>query len=220
MNKYKIDRGIGILVEDIEPNPWNPNVTSDRVNEAIGESLESYGQIIEILVRPHPNKQGKYQLIDGEHRLKQLILKKKELAIASIIYNLSDADAKKLTIILNETRGQADRVELSKVLGDINKDLGEETIKGLPYNQEELNELINLSKFDWDEFADDKPKPSSSGYETQWEMVLIKIPLEAFERVQDAYNLIEQERDGLHKDSAIAWGQVLESLAADYLSGQ
>jgi hypothetical protein len=40
------------------------------------------------------------------------------------------------------------------------------------------------------------------------------------ERIQDVYNIVKDERGTLHKDKAIAWGQVLESMSADYLAGK
>lgn len=223
MTNYKIERGVAVNAVDIEPNPWNPNKTTERQQNAISESLDKYGQIIELLVRPHPTKEGKYQVIDGEHRLISLGDKNREVYV-NVIHDLPNAEAKKLTIILNETRGDADKIELASLLADISKDLGDETIIGLPYNPNELDELIKLADIDWDNFSsesdgDEYDENDPTNESSEWVTIMVKIPAEAMERVQDAYNLINDERKGLNKDKAIAWGQVIESLSADYLSG-
>jgi len=221
MTNYKIERGVTVNSVDIEPNPWNPNKTTERQQQAISESLDKYGQIIELLVRPHPTKEGKYQVIDGEHRLTSLSDKNQEVYV-NVIHELPDAEAKKLTIILNETRGEADKIELAELLSEISKDLGDETILGLPYNPNELDELIKLSDIDWDNFSKDDSEEFDENDPTtessEWTTIVAKIPAEAMERVQDVYNLISDERNGLNKDKGIAWGQVIESLCADYLA--
>jgi hypothetical protein len=221
MTNYKVERGILIDIINIEPNPWNPNKTSERQQEAITESLNAYGQIIELLVRPHPEKKGKYQIIDGEHRLVSLSSKEQKVFV-NIIHGLPNAEAKKLTIILNETRGSADKIELAKLLEDINNDLGIETIIGLPYSSNELDELIKLADIDWDNFAKgddsdefDENDPTTDPSELI--TVVAKISPDVMEKAQDVYNLVSEEMKGLNKDKAIAWGQVLESLVINYL---
>lgn len=67
--------------------------------------------------------------------------------------HISDMQAKKLTLILNETRGRADVVDKAVLLGDIMKEAEisiSELQLGLPYKEKELNELIGLGSFDWD----------------------------------------------------------------------
>lgn len=216
---FKIDRGVRISISDIEPNPWNPNKTTDRQQRAIAESLNEYGQVLELLARPHPEKPGKFQIIDGEHRLNELT--RVGSVFANVIHDLPDAEAKKLTIVMNETRGEADKIELATLLAEISDELGEQTGIGLPYDSSELEELIKLASVDWDNFAMNNQSEGSDDdpdNETQWEAIKVKIPADAMERVKDAYNLVEQQRGGLHRDKAIAWGQVIESLAADYLA--
>lgn len=222
MTNYKIDRGVEIAINAIEPNPWNPNKTSARVQEAIVESLENYGQIIELLVRPHPEVKGKYQIIDGEHRFSELS-KSSSTVYANVLHNLPDAEAKKLTIILNETRGAADKIELATLLADISSELGDKTRIGLPYSENELDELIKLSEFDWDNFADNSgdeegdDEEQESGNEEKLASLLVKLTPKAMELAQNAYDLVS-DSNALNKDKAIAWGEVFESVLIDYLA--
>ena len=153
MTNYKIKRGIQIPPEKIDANPWNPNVTSTRQQEAIAESLGYYGQVLDILVRPHPSEKGRYQIIDGEHRFQEL--KNTAQTVVATVIELPDYEAKKLTVILNETRGEADLYQLGQLLGDIQLeleeiDLSDEFSTGLPYTPEELEEMTAVVEYDWD----------------------------------------------------------------------
>ena len=72
LDKHTIKRGQLISVSNLSVNDYNPNRVSERVETAILESLQDYGQVSDILVRPDPQKKGKYIIIDGEHRYKTL----------------------------------------------------------------------------------------------------------------------------------------------------
>lgn len=149
MSKYKIERGVKVAKSQLLPNPWNPNKTKKRQQEAIAESLNLYGQVLEILVRPSKEQPGKYEIIDGEHRYQELL----DTVFVNVIHDLSDGDAKKLTIVLNETRGTADKIELAQLLAEIDSELGEGAIAALPYDLTEYEELLALAEHDWDDYS-------------------------------------------------------------------
>jgi hypothetical protein len=211
----QIDRAVLISKSLLDPNPWNPNKTKPRQQKAIAESLATYSQIIDIIVRPNGDR---YQIIDGEHRYDELT----EDVYVTVLHGLSDADAKKLTIIMNETRGEADKIELAQLLADLSNELsGDELLNALPYEQNELDELAEV---DWDNFnnPDDDEQSEFKGEfeptEDEFIKLYIVIPKEALLVAEQAKDLISQQRE-LNKNKDIAWGQVLESLAADYISG-
>jgi hypothetical protein len=136
LDKIIIKRSLLIKKEQIEPNPWNPNVTTRREQNAIQESLEAFGQIANVLVREVGK--GKYQIIDGEHRFKEL-----PEAMYCDVVKLNDADAKRLTIITNEG-GNPDKALLAELLQDIAQDMTiEEMMVGLPYDDKTLEDLLD-----------------------------------------------------------------------------
>ena len=148
MSKYKINNQ-EIDIKLITKNPWNPNQMDKKTLKAEKESIEKYGVVAPIIVRPLKNK---YQIIDGEHRYRvcnDLGYKK----IPSVIINgLENKDAKKLTIILNETKGSNDKIELGKLLGELEKDFGDNLKIGLPFNNDDLNDLIEFGNVEWDKY--------------------------------------------------------------------
>lgn len=201
----------------------------DRTAEAIAESVQKYGQVIELLVRPHPEKEGEYEIIDGEHRFNVL----PEQVYCNVIENISDPDAKKLTIIMNETRGQNDKVELAQLLSSLEEDMGSsDLLTGLPYSSNELDELIGLAQFDWDSFTTESLDPenepedeidqSGSGEFSKGgeQEIIIKVNNEQFEILNDAYKQIEQELGDLGNSKQSAWGKVLSEIASRFVSGE
>ncbi len=216
----QIDRSVLISKSLLDPNPWNPNKTKPRQQQAIAESLQTYSQILDIIVRPNPENGDRYQIIDGEHRYDELT----DEVYVTVLHGLSDADAKKLTIVLNETRGEADKIELAQLLANLSEELeGDELLNALPYEQSELDELVKLAQVDWDNFnntEEEEPnfKGESDPTQDDFVKIVLVLPKDAFPIAEQAKELISQERE-LNKNKEIAWGQVFESLAADYISG-
>lgn len=217
--KYKVERSLLIKRSQLSNNDYNPNKTTERQQEAIAESLNNYGQLTAVLVRPDPDKDGSYIIIDGEHR--SMVLD--EELYVDVVHDLSEADAKKLTVIMNETRGKADKIELAQLLASINSEIGsfEELQIGLPYDDVELQELIDLADVDWDNFTtsddDESESDSDDPGDEDWTTITCRVPNEVLEVIENAIALIKDEKE-LHKDKAIANGQVLEVLCAEYLA--
>lgn len=220
MNKYRVERGVKIKRSQLSNNDYNPNKTTEKQQQAIAESLQEYGQLTAVLVRPNPKKKDSYIIIDGEHR--GMVLDK-ELYV-DVVHGLKDADAKKLTVIMNETRGSADKIELAKLLASLESDFEEleELNFGLPYEDIELQELIDLADVDWGNYGNSDEGNSDSdnqedGSDDEWYSVGCKIPGEVLDVFNQVRNLISEEKD-LHEDRAIANGQILEILCAEYLA--
>ena len=148
-------------IDKVIPNPWNPNKQTDRQFSAEIESILANGFLAPILVR---KKKDAYEIIDGEHRRRalEMIIDSKQVGaknvpdlvakqlVPAIVIDADDAQAKKLTVIMNETRGRADMGELAILLGGIQDELGDDLLVGLPYTQSQLKDLLSLSEFDWE----------------------------------------------------------------------
>jgi ParB-like chromosome segregation protein Spo0J len=148
-----IDRSVPIKASLIHPNPWNPYANkSDRLQDAIAESIGEFSQIQDVVVRPHPEKKGSYQILDGEGRHRTFHGDAE--IFCTVIHGLTDAQAKKITIVMDETRATADKIELASLLAELNTDYGDDLILGLPYSEKELEELIKLDDIDWNSYGD------------------------------------------------------------------
>ena len=140
-----------IKLSSVFPNPWNPNVQNENEYKAVLSGLTTYGQVAPLVVRTHPTKKNKFQLVDGEHRYRAM----KEAGFESCdVFDLGflpDSRAKKLTIVLSEARGHNDALKLGSLLRDLLGDISEdELLAGLPKDMESIQELIDLAEYDWE----------------------------------------------------------------------
>lgn len=99
------ESAIGAEVRDIAldlciPNPWNK---ARPVDDAFLESLLDKGQIVIALVRPHPKKEGSYEIIFGERRWEGLGKIGKPTLMAEI-RGMEDDEAEGLCAIENAQR--------------------------------------------------------------------------------------------------------------------
>jgi ParB/RepB/Spo0J family partition protein len=148
----------------LHPNPWNPNVQDDATYRAERESIRIYGFIDPVTVRPHPERQGEFQIIDGEHRTKAARDEGHDEVDIIVLHGLSDPQAEKLTVILNETRGTADEAKLAALLKRIEEQTSRDELKlGLPYDDDALERMIQRAKLEGEIPAgidlDDVPEP-------------------------------------------------------------
>jgi hypothetical protein len=158
INPKRLKRSI-VPIDALVPNEWNPNKMDERTYEAERESIREHGFIDPCLVRTHPTQDGKHEIIDGEHRWKAARDEGYVEVIIDSLGSIPDVAAKRLTIIFNETRGDADIALLGKLMASINAEAdGEEWWSGLPYGESERNHLLELGSVDWDNFV-----PAESG---------------------------------------------------------
>lgn len=154
--KDKVQR---VPVERIFPNPWNPNEQSEFIYDKEINSIKTFGFLDPILVREIPEG---FEIIDGEHRWKAA----KQLGLEEIPANnlgkVSDSVAKQLTLITNETRGEARRDKLGELLRSLKNEVGmEELVKNLPYQQVELDSLVDQMQIDWSQVTGPLEGPGS-----------------------------------------------------------
>ncbi len=138
-------------LKSILPNPWNPNKQTEFVFEKERNSIREHGFIDPILVR---EKGKKFEIIDGEHRFKAAELEGFKSIPVNNLGKVSDATAKQLTIIMNETRGTADNELLSKLLKDLEGEIGRDKLfESMPMDVSIIEDLLATSKVNWDEIG-------------------------------------------------------------------
>jgi len=208
-----------VAIEQLEPNPWNPNVQSDFIFEKEKNSIKKFGFIDPITVREFLG--NKLQIIDGEYRWKAA----KELAIKQVpVINLgqvSDSVAKKLTLILNETKGEYDPFRAGQLIkGVLEHESMEEVVLDLPLKQDEIDNLLELTKFDLnakEEVPWQPPEKKDMGSANQENWQELKFVVSEAQAA-----VINEAIERILKDEGIAGetarGRALELMAADFLA--
>lgn len=147
--KYKTEKII-VPISQIVANPWNPNVQTKEMFEKGVQSVQKLGMLGSILVRKYA---GMYQILDGEHRWKYCQeLGHKEIAVECIIEEVSDNDAKMLTILLNNLRGKDDIEKRAKIFTDL--EIGQ--LQLLPFSAEEIENEKALFAWDFSQYDQEK----------------------------------------------------------------
>jgi ParB family transcriptional regulator, chromosome partitioning protein len=102
----------GEVVVELDPNSVDPSFLTDRLSQddddfrALVAAIESRGQDSPILVRPHPNTSGRFQVAFGRRRLKAA----KELSrpVRAVVKTLSDRE-----LVLAQGQENSARANLS-----------------------------------------------------------------------------------------------------------
>jgi hypothetical protein len=180
-------------------------------------SIRRFGLVTPLIVRsistpiPPPRtgpRRGKgsslpskiYELIDGEHRLRAA----KELGYTEVpIWNLgdiSDAVAKQLTIVLNETRGSSDPGKLGELLMDLlETELPADLLEVLPFPEERFAELTKLAEFDWNALVE--PKKEATG----WVERTYRMPKESAAVIDEAISRVKDDSGSVKDWHALEW---------------
>jgi len=189
----------------VEPNPWNPNRQDAFIYEKEKASITKFGFVVPITVRRLATHSLRYQVIDGEHRLKAAgDLKIEEVPIIDL-GSVDDDTAKQLTIILNETKGQAQPDLLKTLLADLlARKPKADLLKVLPYTSLQFDTMTNA--FDWDKVEKQTPPKE------RWVMRSYRMPADAAAVLDAAIGKVQE-------DSPCPDWQAIERLAADYIAG-
>jgi ParB family chromosome partitioning protein len=101
------DREVVMLDRDlIDPNPYQPRKYFPRAGLAqLGLSMREVGQLQPIVVRPHPSRRGRYQIVAGERRWRASASEYGDLPVLrASLRQLSDYEVARISIEENEKR--------------------------------------------------------------------------------------------------------------------
>lgn len=173
-------------------------------------SIRQFGFIDPITARDHAP--AGYEIIDGEHRWRAAISEGVDPVPVIDLGVISDDVARQLTIVLNETRGQADPQRLGVLLRDLaSRSSVTDLLSTLPYTREAFDRLTGLSSIDWTNLARPPQRPAVER-PSAWVERVYRMPRESAEVIDRAIQRFRDSED----EQAPEW-RVLELLAADYL---
>lgn len=176
------------------------------------ESIQEYGLVDPLTVREFGPAQ--YQIIDGENRWRGATDLGYTEFDCTVIDGLTEGQARKLTIIMNELHGQADPDKMGDLLADILSLTSlDELLVALPYDD---SVLAGFLKTPLPQLPDLPPAVAQTapagGSKEPWAERLFKMPKSVALIIDEA---LEKAKDG---EELEAW-QALERVAADYLAG-
>lgn len=102
----------------LRPHEHNPNRGDEK---ALAESVDANGFYGAVTVRPHPDEEGAYQILAGEHRWRLTVKRGKPKVPAIVLKEVDDVQAVRILLADNEItrRGTYDQDALDKALDSI-----------------------------------------------------------------------------------------------------
>jgi len=133
-----------IRLDKLVAHPDNPNRQSEVTFNKLVRNIERTGRYEPILVRPHPEKEGYFQLINGHHRWRALVKLGREAADC-VVWDIDDEQTDILLATVNRLGGSDELGKKLNLLKRLNKRMESgELAKLLPQTAKQLERLTNL----------------------------------------------------------------------------
>ena len=142
-----------VPLDDLLPHPLNANLMPDDLREKLRAHIKRTGRYPFLVVRPHPSEPGKYQVLDGHHRVGVL----RDLGHPEArcdVWDVDDREAKLLLATLNRLEGQDVPMRRAQLLHELLGEMSMDDLAGLlPETDRQLEDLHALLEFPADEIA-------------------------------------------------------------------
>jgi len=133
-----------IRLDRLVVHPDNPNRMSRANFLKLVRNIKRAGRYEPLIVRPHPEKRGCFQIINGHHRCKALAELGYEEAEA-IVWDVDDGQADILLVTLNRLGGSDVLDKKLAILKRLNERIDSANLaKLLPYKHKQIDRLVNL----------------------------------------------------------------------------
>lgn len=156
MNAKPSERNLGVKIvplDDLIAHPLNANVMPDDLREKLKAHIKRSGRYPFLVVRPHPDEPGKYQVLDGHHRVQVL----RDLGHSDArcdVWEVNDREATMLLATLNRLQGQDLPIRRAQLIHELLGEMNLEDLAGLlPETDKQLEELHALLEFPAEEIA-------------------------------------------------------------------
>ncbi len=142
-----------VPLDDLVAHPLNSNVMPEEFQAKLKAHIKRTGRYPFLVVRPHPEEAGKYQVLDGHHRVAIL----RDLGHREArcdVWEVDDREAKLLLATLNRLQGQDLPIRRAQLLHELLGEMNVGDLAGLlPETDKQIEELHALLEFPADEIA-------------------------------------------------------------------
>ncbi len=142
-----------IPLDDLLAHPLNSNVMAPDLQAKLRAHIKRTGRYPFLVVRPHPDEPGKYQVLDGHHRVAVL----RDLGHTEArcdVWEVNDREAKLLLATLNRLQGQDRPLRRAELIHELLAEMNLTDLGGLlPETDKQLEELHALLEFPAEEVA-------------------------------------------------------------------
>jgi ParB family chromosome partitioning protein len=142
-----------VVVQDIDPNLVDPSPIADRFREhddagfeALRASISQRGQEVPVLLRPHPEAEGRYQSAYGHRRIRAA--RELGIPVKAVVRNLTDEDLVVAQGVENSARQDLSFIERAVFAARLEGAGYERTTiqEALSVDRAEVSKLIAVAK--------------------------------------------------------------------------
>jgi len=127
-----------VPIDLLEPNPFQPRTTmSPDAMQELAESIRLRGILQPLLVRPHPQTAGRYQIVAGERRWRAAGTAGLH-EVPALVHELSDTEAAAVALVENLQRQDLDAIDEAEGYQRLLTKFG--------FTQEALGEAVGKSR--------------------------------------------------------------------------
>jgi ParB-like chromosome segregation protein Spo0J len=142
-----------VPLDNLLAHPLNSNVMPLDLQAKLKAHIKRTGRYPFLVVRPHPEEPGKYQVLDGHHRVAIL----RDLGHTEArcdVWEVNDREAKLLLATLNRLQGQDQPLKRAQLIHELLAEMNVGDLGGLlPETDKQLEELHALLEFPAEEVA-------------------------------------------------------------------
>lgn len=182
-----------IPIDDLVPHPMNANIMPEDLLEKLRAHIKRTRRYPFIVVRPHPKDTGKYEILDGHHRVK-ILRDLNYLEVRCDIWDVSDREAKILLATLNRLEGQDLPIRRAQLVHELLGEINVGDLAGLlPEEEKQLEDLHTLLEFPAEEVAAKLEEEAQQAEKVMPKVVHFVLTPEQEELVMNA---VERASDG------------------------
>jgi ParB/RepB/Spo0J family partition protein len=133
-----------LTIDSLTEHPDNPNVMSASAFGKLVRNIENTGLYEPVVVRPSPNTPGKFQIINGHHRVRAL-RKLNSATVNAVVWDIDDEQTDILLMTLNRLGGTDNidrKMQLIKRLAEASEPV--KLARLLPMAKAQIEKLASL----------------------------------------------------------------------------
>ena len=204
-----------VALDDLVAHPLNSNVMPPDLQEKLRVNIQRTGRYPFLVVRPHPEEKGKFQVLDGHHRVAIL----RDLGHTEArcdVWQVDDREAKLLLATLNRLQGQDLPIRRAQLVHELLGEMSADDLAGLlPETDKQLEELHALLEFPADEIAAQLAAEAEEAEKVLPRVMTFVVTPEQEQIIEQA---VEMASDGIPGRDRKARG--LKNLARSYIEHQ
>ena len=206
------DRLVRIPLDRLRPHPANANVMPEERLEKLAENIRREGDYPPLVVRPHPEEEGCYQLLDG-HQRADVLRRLGHQEADCYVWPCDDRTALVLLATLNRLEGQDDPLKRAELLRELSELASpEELARLLPESTALIRQSLDLLDLNIDELLADLEREADGA--SGLRAVSFTVSPEDEQVIEEAVARAVAGLDGKNRR-----GRALANVAKSYLEG-